>query len=103
METNLLSDDETETYTFPDGNGGFALVASASTSSITEADSAIIFCQGTGVLTEIWSGANVVSGTTNPDTDTKMNLFLSASGVLGVKNRRGTSRYVTVYFFTGDA
>jgi hypothetical protein len=103
MQTQSIADDATATFTFPDGNGGFALVVGASTTSVGTNDSAIIFCQSTTALTEIYIGTNVVTGTANPDTDTKLNLFLSSSGVLGVKNRRGTSRYVTVYFFIGDA
>lgn len=63
-----------------------------------------MFVHGNTVLTSIYRGSNVVgTNTTNPDTDGKVNVWLSTPGfatsTVSVKNRLGGTRVFTLYTF----
>lgn len=46
---------------------------------------------GTQAPVNYGSGSNVVTGATNPDTDGKVNIWPSATGVMSIKNRMGVA------------
>jgi hypothetical protein len=91
-----LGDDATDTYTLP-ANGAWVFVTDQTTSAGTN-DYALIYFFSTTVAIVVASNATTVSiGTgANPDVDGDINIWCGASGIISVKNRRGSFRYVTL-------
>ena len=61
--------------------------------------SVIAYIQGTE-LYPINVGANSAANSVNPDIDGKLNVYISSPGVIGIRNRLGSARPVSVSIFS---
>lgn len=97
-----LADDATASITLPNGAIAAWVMLSTNTTGAGENSYALLWMFGTTFTSVIDSNAVTVSvGTgSNPDVDGDINIWAGSSGVISVKNRRGSFRYVTLHCFT---
>lgn len=95
-QNETIADDATATFTIPD-NASYSLVF-----LVTSFNTTTYFIggmAGTNALSTIYAGSNVDNGgAANNDTDTDVNIWLSAQHTISIKNRLGSERSFTVYF-----
>lgn len=103
--TQLASDEETVTVDLQGLDGGFVFIVASTTSSAeTGSSPPILYFSGTTMITVVAAstgGVWAVGSGSNPNTDGDHNVWRSADGVLSIKNRRGSSRYYSVYVLAG--
>lgn len=102
-ETAIATDEATVTVDLNGLDGGFVFIVASSTSAAeTGNEGAFFYFSGTTMI-DIASGGTVWSlgSGSNPNIDNDHNVWRSADGILSIKNRRGSSRYYSVYVFAG--
>jgi hypothetical protein len=96
--TESIADDATSTFTSP-GSTTFALWIVQS--QYDDALSGMMFSNVQSISTVFSGGSNSQGDSgTNPDVDGNLNMWMSSSGVLSVKNRIGSTRNHTVMCIT---
>jgi len=97
LDPKAIVDDATDTWTLHRTLGIMMMTNNFGISSM-----ALLAYNGTSIVV-IWSGSNVSVGTSgvNPDVDTDVNIWISPSGTLNIKNRLGSTRTFDVYTFVG--
>lgn len=94
----LLADDEVTTLQARGGsNRGIALV----TANLGGVYAILVFNGGSAPVV-VSKSIDVVVGATLPDTDNALNIYMVAGNKIGVKNRLGSSRTITVTTFTSQ-
>lgn len=97
VQSVVLADDAV--YAFPyRGYIGYGSIRILTGS--TGDNASCVFRHGSSTTTSISAGANVSLGTSsNPDVDGNINIWSSATDIISVKNRLGSSRTFTLYTF----
>ena len=85
MQAAAINDDATGTFAIDTYSMVFII------NSYNGTTYAHIGFAGTQAPVNYGSGSNVVTGATNPDTDGKVNIWPSATGVMSIKNRMGVA------------
>ena len=96
--SQACNDDATITFTLPRATGMIFITANFSAYTAM-----ILGCSGTTLNQISPDNGHVDVGLTgtNPDTDGDMNVWLSSSGVLSIKNRLGSARSFGMIYITG--
>ncbi len=96
-----VADDGTTTFSLT-GDGGFVFIVAQTTSACETGQSGAFFYFSGTTMIDIGTGANWSLGSgSNPNIDTDHNVWRSADSVISVKNRRGSSRYYSLYCLGG--
>ncbi len=97
-QTNSIADDATDTFNIPDAQTGAFVVLF---STVPSTEYVVMMVSGTTAVS-LHTGSATVLGTSgsNPDTDGKLNVWMSSNGVVSVKNRLGTSKLLRVWIMT---
>ena len=98
MQHAGIADDATATF---DIGGSYGIVWVVSTFNATTF--AHLGITGTSAQVDYGSGSAVVTGATNPDTDSKVNIWPNTTGQISIKNRMGSHRNFYVMSFMNAA
>lgn len=98
MRAMSLNDDATGTFTLPTGrNGGLLFITATNTANVMTGEWAMLYVDDNISITDIQlsNAAHWDTGDgSNNDTDGAINVWSATSGIVSVKNRRGTSRRI---------